>query len=75
MTTPGEMDVTLAGMDLEGGIPDMEQPLAGLAILKGLDSDGDVAFWVRSTEGVTRIEAMGMALYLLDSLRNAKNEW
>lgn len=65
------MDV--AGLELVGEDGIM-QPLAAVACVKGLDADGNVAYVTRATEGVTTVEAMGMAAALLDDLRNSRRE-
>jgi hypothetical protein len=65
------MDITIAGMGLEGE-NDIMQPLAAVVCVKGLDENGKVAYWSRATDGVTTTEAIGMALGLLDDLREAR---
>ena len=64
-------DVTVAGLPLIGE-NDIMQPLAAVVCVKGLDGDGKVCYWSRSTEGLTTTEAQGMALGLLDDLRDAR---
>jgi len=63
--------VTVAGMTLEGE-NDIMQPLAAVVCIKGLDEDGKVCYWSRATEGLSTTEAQGMALGLLDDLREAR---
>lgn len=65
------MDV--AGLPLAGE-NDIMQPLAAVVCVKGLDGSGRVAYWSRATEGLTTTEAMGMALGLLDDLREARSQ-
>ena len=64
-------DVTVAGLPLIGE-NDIMQPLAAVVCVKGLDEEGKVCYWSRSTEGLTTTEAQGMALGLLDDLRDAR---
>jgi hypothetical protein len=58
-------------MTLEGE-NDIMQPLAAVVCIKGLDEDGKVCYWSRATEGLSTTEAQGMALGLLDDLREAR---
>lgn len=44
-------------------------PIAALVVVKTLDQDGSVAYRVRATEGVSVVEAFGMAGYAADLLR------
>ncbi len=64
-------EITVAGLPLLGE-NDIMQPLAAVVCVKGLDEQGDVCYWSRSTEGLSTTEAQGMALGLLDDLRNAR---
>jgi hypothetical protein len=63
--------VTVAGLELAGE-NDIMQPLAAVVCLKGLDEQGNVSYWSRATEGLSTTEAQGMALGLLDDLRQAR---
>ena len=45
------------------GMPDSATPLAALVILKALDEDGEVAYFVRATDSLSSVEALGMAHY------------
>lgn len=65
------MDVTIAGMELSGE-NDIMQPLAAVVVIKGLDADGNVAYWSRATDGLSTTEALGMAVGLVDDLREAR---
>lgn len=67
------MDVTVAGLPLTGE-NDIMQPLAAVVCVKGLDAQGKVAYWSRATEGLSMTEAQGMALGLLDDLREARSQ-
>jgi hypothetical protein len=62
---------TVAGLELPGE-NDIMHPLAAVVCLKGLDEDGEVCYWSRSTVGLSTTEAQGMALGLLDDLRSAR---
>lgn len=64
-------DVTVAGLPLLGN-NDIMQPLAAVVCVKGLDETGAVCYWSRATEGLSTTEAQGMALGLLDDLRQAR---
>ena len=66
-------NLTVAGLDL-GGENDLATPLEAVVCIKGLDEDGKVCHWSRCTEGLTLTEAQGMALGLLDDLREARRE-
>lgn len=55
-------------MPLEGET-DIVQPLAALVVVKGLDADGEVAYWARATADVTSVECYGMAMYAAEGLR------
>lgn len=63
--------VTVAGLPLLGE-NDIMQPLAAVVCVKGLDATGAVCYWSRATEGLSTTEAQGMALGLLDDLRQAR---
>jgi len=63
--------VMVAGLELTGE-NDIMQPLAAVVCVKGLDEQGNVSYWSRSTEGLSLTEAQGMALGLLDDLREAR---
>jgi hypothetical protein len=65
--------VTVAGLPLVGE-KDIVHPLAAVVCIKGLDEDGDVCYWTRATEGLSTTEAQGMALGLLDDLRDARRQ-
>ena len=42
-------------------MPDDIAPLAALVVVKALDTDGDLTYFARATDGVTVVEALGMA--------------
>ena len=63
------MDLTVAGLSIPGDNDDIVQPLEAVISLKGLNKDGDVCYWSKATDGLTTVEARGMALTLLDDLR------
>ena len=64
-------EATVLGMPLLGD-HDICQPLGAVVCVKGLDEAGNVAYWSRSTESLSLTEAQGMALGLLDDLREAR---
>ena len=49
-----KVQVSVAGMSL--GDLDIVQPLSAVVCIKGLDSDGDVAYWSQVTEGLSVTE-------------------
>jgi hypothetical protein len=65
------IEVSVAGIPLVGE-HDIAQPLAAVVCIKGLDEDGKVCYWSRATEGLSTTEAQGMALGLLDDLRESR---
>lgn len=64
-------EVSVAGLPLLGehGIA---HPLAAIVYIKGLDEQGNVAYWSRATDGLSTVEAIGMATCLLDDLRGGR---
>jgi hypothetical protein len=67
------MDMTVCGLPLEHGA-DMVQPLAAVVCVKGLDSEGNIAYWSVCTQDLMLTEAQGMALGLLDEFRDRRRE-
>ena len=65
--------MSVAGLPLVGE-NDIMQPLAAVVCIKGLDDQGNVCYWSRATEGLSTTEAQGMALGLLDDLREARGK-
>jgi len=65
------IEIAVAGIPLIGE-HDIAQPLAAVVCIKGLDEAGHVCYWSRATEGLSTTEAQGMALGLLDDLRDAR---
>lgn len=53
------------------GMPEDVSPLAALTVMKALDADGDLCYWALATEGVSTVEALGMAEYACVRLRAA----
>lgn len=53
------------GLELVGEMPDLMSALGAIVIVKALDHDGDVCYYVRGTEGLTSVEAMGMVHFAL----------
>jgi hypothetical protein len=68
------IDLTVAGMPLVCEADDIAVPLAAVVVIKGLDADGDIAYWSCATENLKTTEALGMAVGLVDDLRNQRRE-
>jgi hypothetical protein len=66
-------EITVAGMPLPGE-NDIGQPLAAVVCIKGLDEQGHICYWSRTTDDLTKEEAQGMTLGLLDDLREARRK-
>jgi len=54
---------TVLGMELEGPDGDLRQPLEAAVIIKGLDGDGEIAYWTVKTKGLTTVEVLGMCAW------------
>lgn len=69
------MDSTVMGMSLdwEDFAGNKIFPMAALVVMKGIDHEGDEVFTVTNTEGLTAVDALGMAsfavLHCEDSVR------
>ena len=50
----------IAGLPVRAEPPGLVTPLAAVAMIKGLNSDGEVGYWQVRTGGVHYIEAIGM---------------
>ena len=61
----------VCGLPLEGG-EDTGQPVAALVILKTFDQDSEVGvcYQVRATDGLSTVEALGMADYAVLRIRD-----
>jgi len=55
-------------------LPDRFTPVEAVAIIKCLDEDGDPALVLRTTEGLTGWEAVGMLTAALDTQRSDLRE-
>jgi hypothetical protein len=56
------------------GIPlemEVATPIAALVMVKGLSEDGEIAYFHEKTDGITLTEAYGMAMSLVDEIRQA----
>ena len=66
---------TILGMEVQTRLDGTDEaevlhPVAALVIVKAMDrADGSVAYRVRATEGISTVEAFGMAGYAADRLR------
>lgn len=56
------------------GMPEGVTPLSALVVLKALDDEGDVTYYARATEGVSVVEALGMASLAELRLRDALSD-
>lgn len=78
------MDSKVMGMDLdwEDFAGNKVFPMAALVVMKGMDHEGDVVFTVTNTEGLTSVDALGMARFAVlhcedlvrDNIVSAKEE-
>jgi len=59
------MDLTVLGLPLQWEEPPnyTVSPISALVIMKGIDDDGDEVYAVMVTEGMTSVEAGGLANY------------
>lgn len=64
-------DQTVLGMAIDLA-DDLAQPLAAVVIVKGLDNDGNIAYWTSITEGLTGVEAWGMVMFAEQTARDAE---
>jgi hypothetical protein len=64
-------DVTIAGLPIEDGLPDGDVPLAAVMVVRVLAADGTEAHCTRATEGLSTVEALGMAHLLVLKLGRA----
>lgn len=62
------LDATVLGMRLQGDA-DIALPLGALVVVKGLDAEGNVAYWATTTDDVTSVECLGMAAFATEVLR------
>jgi hypothetical protein len=63
-----ETDWSLLGMDLAAGDNDLQQPLEAITIVKGLDGEDRVAWWLARTENLNDMEAEGMLRWAIRNL-------
>lgn len=61
----------LANVEIED-VPEGDTVLELVGLVKTLDADGEVAWYVRCTEGVSDVEVMGALLMELDRRRYHK---
>jgi hypothetical protein len=61
-----KLDITALGIPLEG-VPDKPDyyvsPISVLVVMRGIDSEGDEVYGCYTTEGMSHIEAGGLAKY------------
>lgn len=58
----------LPGIEIED-LPEGDTPMEIVSLVKTLDEDGDVAWYVRCSNGVSDVEIMGALLMELDRRR------
>lgn len=61
----------LRGLDIEE-LPEAETPLDLVSLIKTLDDEGEVQWYVRATSGVSDLELMGALMMELDRRRYHK---
>lgn len=61
----------LTGIEIED-LPEGDTPMEIVGLVKTLDVDGDVAWYVRCSDGVSDVEVMGALLMELDRRRYHK---
>lgn len=54
--------MTAVGMELNcSTLEEMAHPIAAMVVLKSLEGDGEIAYRTLTTDGLTAVEALGMA--------------
>jgi len=61
-------DATILGMPVQVN-DDLQQPLGAVVIVKGLDDQGDVCYWIHKTDDIHCVEAAGMCTVAGDEFR------
>lgn len=61
-------EVTVAGIKLNAP-DDLATPLGAVAVIKALDSQGEIAYYFLKSDDVSRIEAVGMLVTASDEFR------
>jgi hypothetical protein len=62
-TTDPEYTALGLPLDSRDEAYDITQPLEAVVIVKGLDSEDAVRYWVLKTPDLPNVEAMGMAMF------------
>lgn len=62
-------DLTVLGMELQHTHETLRQPVAAVVVIKGLDDQGEISYWINKTSDVTRVEAVGMLTVASDEFR------
>lgn len=64
-----DYDWSLLGMDLAVGANDLQQPLDAIVVVKGLDADDQIAWWIARTADLNDMEAEGMLRWTLRQIQ------
>lgn len=59
------VDTTVAGLSIADGLPDGSVPLSAVVVVKALGADGREEYLTRATDGLSTVEALGMAQLLV----------
>ena len=54
------MSAEIAGLPVDGDLPAGVAPVSAVAVVKGLDGDGNVQYYRLATGGTGNVEALGM---------------
>lgn len=54
------MSTEIAGLPVRSEPAGLMTPLAAVAVIKGLDSDGNARYWTVTASDITDVEAIGM---------------
>ena len=55
------MNLEAGGLPIEGDLPDGTVPVAALTAIKVMYPDGQMAYLVRASDGLSLVEALGMS--------------
>jgi hypothetical protein len=64
-----ETEWSLLGMSLDAGENDLQQPLEAITVVKGLDSNDQIAWWIARTEDLNDMETEGMLRWALRNIQ------
>ena len=60
----------IAGLEFTDDLPEGAQPLSAVVCIKALDETGKVTYFIRATDDVTTVEALGMAQWMRLSMES-----